>query len=183
MPFTPYSADDSLFNTEARGPIHIAPGEYQLVISDVQPSPETADKSHHRFRLIIEQGPDGVGKTITEFCHTGDKSWFRLGMILQASGITVSPELQKRLAARTYPEHVKISAMLAGNLKSRRLGGTIADETYNGQTVSRIQAFYPADEYEAKARFQVPSQPVGPVAAQDVIDDLDDLLGGAQAKL
>lgn len=175
MAWTPVKIDASIANTESRAAVQVPEGDYLLEFTGVKASKEDAAKAHVILRGKIVEGPAGIGQTLPTWCYFSEGAQFRLGQAYEALGGEPSKLVGREFP--TYKHFTAFAASLEKNMVGKRVVATIGDEEYDGKTRSRVAAFLPASEWEARKGFQSNATPAeAPAAAEG--EDLEDLLGG-----
>ena len=137
MPFEAYSASDSLHNTGG-GSSHFPEGQYLWKVSGVQPSKEDGGTGFY-FRLsAIEGNPEGLGGALSHFCSVSEKAQWNLGTMCEAVGLATTAVQKLIENVQTYKQHQAVAKVLDAKAKGKTFAATVADESYNGNPVSRL---------------------------------------------
>jgi len=140
--------------------IHVQDADYLLQLTQVAPSPEDRDYSqqlpHLAFRFQLQDGPEGLGKTIQYIGQIapmgGDGrggSW-ALGRVVDALGFNV--EQLKGQKFPTWKHLAGYAAALQKTMGGKKTGAELREGPYvtgRGETimVSNITGFFPAEEW------------------------------------
>ena len=164
-PFTGAIADESALRERTARNMHMPEGYYLFGFRKVRPSAETADKPIHFYDLVVEGGPSGapIGSVFTHFGRfaTPDQpdkeiSW-TWGQCLQAAGFNPAPVVKMRFGKDDYSKFAALAEQLSKALATKKVGGTIIDNEYNGTINSQIFEFWPASEWENRKSVPVAS--------------------------
>lgn len=176
MPFTPFSFDESVGQTEPGRP-HVPEGHYLLEAVKVEPTPEDYTKTVGVFLVWkISEAPDdaggsGVGREFRDYCSLGagirnDRgTQFGLGQALGALGLASVAKKLPGTEIKTYDGFKGLCAALTRHSQGKKVVALIADQPgNNGRPFSGIEEYQPAGEWAALKRARV-SPMRGPAVA------------------
>lgn len=159
MPFTPFSFDESVAQTEPGRP-HVPEGYYLLTKVRIEPTPEDYEKTTgvfttFRFKEGPSHAPDaGRGREMRDYAtlgagvKNGRGSQFGFGMMLGAMG---HANVAKRLAGTKMDSYGEFKGLIEAI--DQRTGevdvvALIADQAgNNGRPFSSIEEYLPASEW------------------------------------
>lgn len=173
MPFRPYQASDSLYNTGG-GSSHFEEGSFLWEFRGVQATPEDCKGDPGFYVKIAAVGgsPTSVGGVLSHFCSVSDKAQFNLGTIGEAGGITTAAMGKLIANIATQKQHEAVAKALDTKLKGKRFAANAADDNYDGKvrSILVLNTIQLADTFVAPAPTApktAPPRPAAPAAAED----------------